>query len=204
MARWERLTPADARRQPWRNGRGETLELALWPPGAGGAFEWRVSKAGVDAPGPFSAFPGCVRVLVVVEGPGLLLDHGAAGGRHLLRPLEAYAFDGDWPTTAEPCGGPVRDIGVIARKGRWRPEVETLRLGTRRARYELGPDEHGFLHVLRGAIGVRLGDEEEPLSLPAEHSLHVDAGARGADLEALGATADAQALFVRLAPEGSP
>src|SRR5258708_2763617 len=55
------LTPADARRVPWKNGRGVTDELALWPPGASferGDFDWRIACAGVDAAGPFSAFPG--------------------------------------------------------------------------------------------------------------------------------------------------
>ncbi|MBM3986021.1 MAG: hypothetical protein FJ296_10095, partial [Planctomycetes bacterium] len=74
------LRAADARRVPWRNGRGVTEELALAPPGASferGDFDWRVARATVAQAGPFSAFPGFERVLVVVQGAGLRLEHGA-------------------------------------------------------------------------------------------------------------------------------
>ena len=43
-------TSADSRRVPWRNGRGTTEELAIWPAGATlerGDFDWRISKARV-------------------------------------------------------------------------------------------------------------------------------------------------------------
>jgi environmental stress-induced protein Ves len=82
------LTAADVRRVPWKNGRGVTEELALWPPGASferGDFDWRVARAGVDAAGPFSEFPGFDRLLVVTEGEGLLLRHGVAAAVRVAR-----------------------------------------------------------------------------------------------------------------------
>ncbi len=69
-----RQTPADSRRVPWRNGRGVTEEIAIWPGGASfenGDFDGRISKAGVTEPGPFSEFLGFDRVLVVTSGAGL-------------------------------------------------------------------------------------------------------------------------------------
>jgi environmental stress-induced protein Ves len=44
---------------PWKNGGGETTEIAVFPDGAGlSDFDWRVSMARVDGDGPFSSFPG--------------------------------------------------------------------------------------------------------------------------------------------------
>ena len=65
------LSRDDARRVPWKNGRGATEELALWPRDSRfeqDDFEWRISKAVVDESGPFSMFPGFERILVVLRG----------------------------------------------------------------------------------------------------------------------------------------
>ena len=46
-----RLGRGDARVLPWKNGRGTTTELALWPADARferGEFDWRLSIAPVD------------------------------------------------------------------------------------------------------------------------------------------------------------
>src|SRR5262249_28593295 len=114
------LTASDARRVPWKNGLGVTEELAIWPEGSAfedAAFEWRISKASVPEPGPFSAFPGFDGVLVVLTGEGLRLDHGPAAPPAEVRELEPYAFSGDWPTSAQLLGGPVQDYNLIARRG---------------------------------------------------------------------------------------
>ena len=59
---------------PWKNGGGSTQELACWPPGADmNSFEWRVSLATVDRPGPFSAFPAIDRQIMLLGGDGLHL-----------------------------------------------------------------------------------------------------------------------------------
>ena len=46
----QRLDLAATPPTPWKNGLGQTRELACWPPGAGlDDFEWRVSVATVAA-----------------------------------------------------------------------------------------------------------------------------------------------------------
>src|SRR5688500_12512282 len=95
------LRARDAKRVPWKNGRGMTTELALWPPGASlerGDFDWRISKASFDTAGPFSTFAGCERILIVTRGAGVLLDHGDQAARARVRRLEPYRFSGEWPT----------------------------------------------------------------------------------------------------------
>lgn len=56
-------------------------------------FDWRVSVADVDRPGPFSALPGVDGVIVLLEGSGLVLT--VDGREQVLRPLEPFAFSGD-------------------------------------------------------------------------------------------------------------
>src|SRR4029453_7140835 len=63
------LTPNDYRSRPWKNGAGRTTEIAVHPAGAGlDAFAWRVSIASVERNGPFSAFPGIDRTIVLLDG----------------------------------------------------------------------------------------------------------------------------------------
>ncbi len=143
------LHPADARRVPWKNGRGFTDELALWPPGSSferGDFDWRISKAAVEENGPFSPFPGFERVLVVTEGAGLVLDHGALAPRAKLEHLVPYRFSGDWPTQAELVAGRVADFNVLCRRAVVRAEVEVWSAGTRRE-LAAAREEHVLLHL---------------------------------------------------------
>lgn len=68
---------------PWKNGGGSTQELACWPPGADmNSFEWRVSLATVDRPGPFSVFPAIDRQIMLLGGDGLHLR--SPGWEHRL------------------------------------------------------------------------------------------------------------------------
>lgn len=194
------LTPADARRRPWKNGRGVTEELALWPDGARferGDFEWRISRSAVTDPGPFSLFAGFERILVVTEGEGLLLTHGDRAPRARLRPFEPYAFSGDWPTLAELPAGAVADFNVLFRRDAVEAEVQVLRLGRRRAREALAAS-HAFVHVLSGAAIARAADEDEPFELGARDSLWLRAPAVGEDLEVSGASPDCAIVIVRL------
>ena len=46
------LRAADHKRMPWKNGGGETTEIAVFPEHAGlSDFDWRVSMARVDGDG---------------------------------------------------------------------------------------------------------------------------------------------------------
>lgn len=113
------LTAADFRRQPWANGRGETLELARAD--AAGAMLWRLSVATVETDGPFSLFPGVDRVLTVIEGPGFALEGEGIALR--AGPLEPVAFPGDVPVRAAGVSAPCRDLNVMTARGRWRARV---------------------------------------------------------------------------------
>jgi len=122
-----RLGPADYRVMPWKDGGGSTTELLIHPPGATLAegFLWRVSMADVPASGPFSAFPGVDRSLMLLSG-GLELDHGVHGHQMLEGPLRPVTFSGDWPTTGRLLIGPCRDFNVMSARGRARHRLSVL------------------------------------------------------------------------------
>ncbi|MGO6905167.1 HutD family protein, partial [Rhizobium ruizarguesonis] len=69
------LRAGDYKRMPWKNGKGETVEIAVFPPDASiNDFDWRVSMATVAEDGPFSIFPGIDRTLAILDGNGMVLD----------------------------------------------------------------------------------------------------------------------------------
>ena len=102
VVRSDEVTP-----QPWANGGGTTLELAVAEDGA-----WRVSLADVDRDGPFSTFPGRRRLLTVVDGPVLRLV--VDGAESVVEPRRPFAFDGGAEALASVPEGPVRVLNVIA------------------------------------------------------------------------------------------
>lgn len=121
------IRPAEQRAMPWKNGDGETIEIAVAPEGAGfDDFDWRVSMARVARPGPFSTFPGVDRTLAVLDGAGLRLD---VTGRH---PVELTAasppcsFPADLPATAALADGPVLDLNVMSRRGKVEHALDRL------------------------------------------------------------------------------
>ena len=194
------LTQADARQVPWSNGRGVTLELAVWPPGASLAradFDWRISCAPVDEPGPFSLLPGLERILVLTEGAGLALEHGDHAPRAHLARLEPYRFSGAWPTIAVLPSGPVRDFNAMFVPGRVDVQVKALVLGTRRLRETLRPG-HAFLHVLGGNLTARVTGEEQAFELAPGDSLWARGLSGGEELELTGHSLAPELLLVSL------
>ncbi|MDN4055270.1 HutD family protein [Massilia sp. YIM B02763] len=102
----------------WKNGGGSTTEIAVFPQDAGfDAFDWRVSLATVAADGPFSAFPGVERTLVLVDGHGMTLD--IDGEPTMLSKADPVAaFDGESRVEAKLSRGPSTDFNVMTRLDR--------------------------------------------------------------------------------------
>lgn len=117
------LRAADRASTPWKNGGGETANVAIFPEGAGlSDFDWRISIARVDGDGPFSAFPGIDRTLTILSGGSMALNG------HVLVPESApYSFDGEMPVQAVVIGGPIHDLNVMTRRGRFSHSVARVR-----------------------------------------------------------------------------
>lgn len=132
---------------PWKNGGGTTREIVCMPPGAGmDAFDWRVSIATIAAAGPFSAFPGVDRVIMLLDGKGVRLHSGDGRIDHRLDvPHVPFAFVGDAALGCEMLGSTSIDFNLMARRDRLRPDLRVLRQVE-----EIAPAEAGLLMALRG------------------------------------------------------
>lgn len=157
------LRAADRRPQRWKNGGGITSEVAAFPSGAGiEDFDWRISIAEVAEAGPFSRFEGVDRVLTVIEGE-LALAFGDRPDPVLLTCASPpFAFAGDVPVSGAPLGGTVRDLNVMARRGKVAAIAEriVLRPGQRQ---RLDLPEHCVLVAL-GSVAVRIREEDHHLA----------------------------------------
>ncbi|MET0257435.1 MAG: HutD family protein [Methylobacterium sp.] len=106
------------RRMPWKNGGGETIEIAVHPPGAGlSGFDWRISMASVVADGPFSRFEGIDRTLAILAGRGMDLEIDGMGQQSLTAGSAPLAFPADAPTHARLHDGAITDLNVMTRRG---------------------------------------------------------------------------------------
>lgn len=121
------LRAADHRRMPWKNGKGETVEIAVFPPGASvETFDWRVSAATVAEDGPFSLFDGIDRTLSVLSGEGIVLSVAGSADLTLTGASAPHAFPADATAAARLVGGPITDLNVMTRRGLFTHRVEKL------------------------------------------------------------------------------
>ena len=121
------LRSSDHRAMPWKNGGGSTTEIAVAPDGAGiDAFDWRISMAVVAADGPFSEFPGVERTLSILDGAGLVLRGIGAGPVRLDRTTPPFAFPADAAVSASLIDGPITDLNVMTRRGRFRDRTRRI------------------------------------------------------------------------------
>jgi environmental stress-induced protein Ves len=117
-----RVIPAHSyRRMRWKNGGGETIEIAIEPERASlDAFDWRVSMARVASSGPFSIFPQVDRTLAILEGAEMILRLPGEAEVPLGQGSQPYAFPADIPVDATLTNGEITDLNVMTRRGRLR------------------------------------------------------------------------------------
>jgi environmental stress-induced protein Ves len=118
MRKWSNQ---DYQSMPWKNGGGNTTELAIFPPGAEmDDFVWRLSCAQVNAAGAFSHFAQIDRSLAILSGEGLILrsldgdmpEHSVQLDQQSL----PYCFAGEKPIYAELVAGSVEDLNLMTRR----------------------------------------------------------------------------------------
>jgi environmental stress-induced protein Ves len=114
------LTAADYTRQPWKNGKGITIEMLRIE--RDGQLLARLSRATVTEDGPFSIFPGLDRNLTVLTGKGFRLL--GAGLDLRCNPMIPVAFPGDAAITAsDTLGQPSDDFNVMTAAHLPHPQV---------------------------------------------------------------------------------
>jgi len=159
------------RRMPWKNGGGETIEIAVSPAGAGIAdFDWRVSMARVESDGPFSAFPDIDRTLTVLDGEGIELT--LEGQAPIRIQGDPCSFPGDVAAQATLLDGPITDLNVMTRRGRLIHRVRPISASGIVDFVVRSPT--ALLYCHKGAVSV--GDEyADPFELVAGDSLLIEA-----------------------------
>lgn len=105
------------RRVRWKNGLGWTREILRWPEDRDD-WDWRLSIAEVDQAGPFSAFEGCERELVLLSGQGMRLQFEDGERVELSPPHGRHRFSGERALSAELLDGPTQDYNLIWRRDR--------------------------------------------------------------------------------------
>ena len=153
------IRPSEYRRMPWKNGGGETVEIAVGPAGVAlDAFDWRVSMAPIVASGPFSRFPGIDRTLAVLEGAGIRLSLRGGDAVPLDRDTPPFGFSGDDPAEAELVDGAILDLNAMTRRASHR---HRLSRSVATAPVRLRREGELLLAVLRGAAARASTAREE-------------------------------------------
>jgi environmental stress-induced protein Ves len=160
---------------PWKNGGGITQEILRVPADAT-EFDWRLSLATIDRAGPFSAFDGYHRTLVLVRGTGVELNFGLHGLAKLSTPGQLASFDGGWATTCTLLDGPSTDLNLIVSKERVEARSRVTRLATTQVIQTSGWAET-LVCCLSGSVQIRnaAGNEEILSALDVARCFPADA-----------------------------
>jgi environmental stress-induced protein Ves len=148
--------------------------------------------ADVEADGPFSAFPGIDRTLIVVEGAGLELDVEGASTR-LDTSSPKLSFSGDDATVGRLLSGPIRDLNIMTRRGRFRHRSRFVGSGVALLAEDTAV---AFIVALDGSFDITLDG--------TIHSLQVlDTLILEAPQDLIGLSGNGRAILIEIAPDGS-
>lgn len=158
------IRAAECKKMPWKNGGGETTEIAVSPEGAlVENFDWRLSMATVASSGPFSLFAGIDRTLAVLDGDGFSLTVDGMGTTALTAGSAPLPFPGDAPAGADLIGGTVTDLNIMTRRGRIAHTMQRVELdGT----LELSVSTSGLLVFCHAGTCRIVADSESTMLEP--------------------------------------
>lgn len=171
-----RLLPANEYcRERWKNGLGWTREIWRYPDGAD-HWQWRLSIAEVDKDGPFSAFPGCDRELVLLSGEGMRLCFDDGETVSLNPPHDRHRFAGERALHAELVNGPTHDFNVIWRRASINAQVLHRPLVGAMV-FFAEPDVRWLVYMLSGQAAFK--DQPLPVHLQLGDSALIEPGESG-------------------------
>ena len=163
------LSPELFKTIPWKNGQGETIELAMNYGGHLDDFVWRLSMASVVEDGVFSDFSGYQRNLILIEGNGINLQHDDSKIDKLNRILDIANFDGGCRTVGNLTAGEITDFNIITHKEKCSVVVETF---IEQQTIELNAADLCFIYSLSGAF--QLTSYQNHQIIKAEHLLKLN------------------------------
>ena len=162
------ISPDQFKTIAWKNGQGETTELAISPGGTLTDFDWRLSMASVVENGAFSDFGGYDRQLILLNGPGIKLTHDHHQVDELTAPLSIAAFDGASHTIGELMDGPIKDFNVMTQQGRFNAAVKTF---TEQTSMTLSAAPLNFIYAAQQSIVIQ--HRQENIELAQGHLLQI-------------------------------
>ncbi|WP_269531712.1 HutD family protein [Chitinimonas sp. BJYL2] len=148
------LGTADYTDMPWKNGGGTTCELFRLPhPARPADFALRLSIATVAQGGPFSAFPGVDRTLLLLEGAGMALRFDGSAPVRLEQTLQPIVFAGETPVDCTLLDGPLRDFNLMVARdwGRAALQIQQLTVG---ASLTLADGAQHLVYLHTGEFGL--------------------------------------------------
>lgn len=101
---------------------GETSEITITPPDSSYVarnFDYRISSATIERPGPFTQLPGFNRILCLLEGSGLELEiteNDDTRSIQLNESLTPVSFSGEGRVIAKLHHGTICDFNIIYRR----------------------------------------------------------------------------------------
>ena len=161
------LSPETFKTIPWKNGLGQTTELAINSGGNLDNFNWRLSIASVVNDGDFSNFSGYQRNLVLIEGKGLILDHRNGDIDELTNLLDIAHFDGGSKTHGSLVNGGIKDFNIMTKQNSFTAEVNCY-VKQHSANFALITNKLIFAYSLTNEIHI--GHSSKPIaSVPVGH-----------------------------------
>lgn len=166
----EVIEPEKFRTVAWKNGKGETIEMAINSGGTLDDFSWRLSMASVIEDGIFSNFSGYTRNLILVAGDGINLQHNDSKIDKLTNLLDYATFDGGDKTVGNLHTNEITDFNVIARTSDYRTIVDCQK---KAENITLEKSDLCFIYSLYKAAELSFSDISENKTLPAGHLMKI-------------------------------
>ncbi|NMP31954.1 HutD family protein [Thalassotalea sp. M1531] len=168
------LSPDSYQVTPWKNGKGETVELAINPGGTLTDFQWRISIATVSEDGVFSNFSGLRRDLFLIEGKGISLTHDNEQTDVLDELLSVATFDGGSTTVGKLKAGTIKDLNLMTATGKYQVSTASLIAAQH---YPLPSEDLCFVYSHEHDVVFRKGNSN--VVLPQGHLLQAENGLSG-------------------------
>ncbi len=181
---------ADYRRMKWKNGKGETNEIAVDPQDP---FRWRMTNADMPESSEFSLYPGYDRKILFL-GDGLVHLHGKDTEQD-LQPEEVFSFSGENKLQAQ-IEAPTRDLNVFTLRSAARSSLHVAEYrGIEEVQLPFQGDEH-FVYAIAGEIEYLDPNSDTRGFLPAGSTLWIS---RPADVNLLNLRTKAKSRSARAA-----
>jgi len=163
------IKPSQFKVIPWKNGQGETTELAINTTGDFDHFDWRLSIATVASDGFFSDFSGYDRNLVLIEGNGISLKHDDKQVDVLKNRLDIASFSGSCKTYGNLVNGVIKDFNIMTNNTKFSANVHCYD-ESKKVVIRLTSTSQCFAYSLTDDIAVEISTKENTL-VPVRHLL---------------------------------